>query len=233
MNELTINEPKNLEAMISQEEDKRKLLTKYVKKNLTKGTDFYELTFGGRTSKPSLSKSGSEKVMSLFHWIAEFTKDEDTWEMLGRPAGVLCYKCVLLSARGVKVGEGKGARDTKKDNGDFNKSIKMAQKSAQIDAVLRTGGLSDVFTQDIEDMAQDRPETLPTVNYGAKRPYQKKDHRQDDIKALLKELGHDPRTLKDAQNLILKLTDETFEEKNYDEIINKLSLLMSERAPNV
>lgn len=34
----------------------------------------------------------------------------------------------------------------------LNKAIKMAQKSAYVDAVIRTTGMSDLFTQDIEDM---------------------------------------------------------------------------------
>ena len=36
----------------------------------------------------------------------------------------------------------------------LNKAIKMAQKSAFVDAVIRTTGMSDLFTQDIEDMAE-------------------------------------------------------------------------------
>lgn len=34
----------------------------------------------------------------------------------------------------------------------LNKAIKMAQKSAFVDAVIRTTGMSDLFTQDLEDM---------------------------------------------------------------------------------
>jgi hypothetical protein len=33
----------------------------------------------------------------------------------------------------------------------------MAEKSAHIDATLRVAGLSELFTQDIEDMLQDKP----------------------------------------------------------------------------
>ena len=45
---------------------------------------------------------------------------------------------------------------------DINKAIKMAQKSAQIDAVLRTGALSEAFTQDINDEDdQPVPEDTP------------------------------------------------------------------------
>lgn len=34
----------------------------------------------------------------------------------------------------------------------LNKAIKMAQKSAFVDAVIRTTGMSDLFTQDVEDV---------------------------------------------------------------------------------
>lgn len=40
----------------------------------------------------------------------------------------------------------------------LNKAIKMAQKSAFVDAVIRTTGMSDLFTQDLEDMRDDAPE---------------------------------------------------------------------------
>ena len=148
----------NLESQVIEETSKRKILAGYVKDNMVSGTDFYTLKIGGRETKPSLSKPGSEKVLSLFHWRAEFTKDGETHEMLGNPVGVLCYICKLFTIKdNLLVGEGRGARDSKKDNGDINKAIKMAEKSAQIDAVLRTGGLSDLFTQDVEDMEDIQP----------------------------------------------------------------------------
>jgi hypothetical protein len=131
----------------------RALLTAYILEHLQEGIDYYTLTIGGKVSKPSLSKAGSEKFLSLFHLHATFRKDEETWEMLGRPAGVICYVCALYTTRGELVGEGRGAREVLKEK-DINKAIKMAQKSAQIDAVLRTGALSDAFTQDLEDVQE-------------------------------------------------------------------------------
>src|SRR5690606_16916369 len=50
------------------------------------------------------------------------------------------------------VAEGIGARSVQQDSGDLNKALKMAGKSAHIDATLRMAGLSEVFTQDLEDM---------------------------------------------------------------------------------
>ena len=52
--------------------------------------------------------------------------------------------------------EGTGARRVDQDRGDINKSLKMAEKSAHIDATLRVAGLSELFTQDIEDMLADK-----------------------------------------------------------------------------
>jgi len=63
--------------------------------------------------------------------------------------------------------EGTGARTVdKQDYGDINKSLKMAEKSAHIDATLRVAGLSELFTQDIEDMITDK-ETIEGIQPGA------------------------------------------------------------------
>jgi hypothetical protein len=141
----------SLEAWTAQ----REVIADFIRHHFHEGIDYYTLQLGGKDTKPSLSKVGAEKFLGLFQLQATFHKDEDTWEMLGRPVGVLCYRCVLTTKGGEIVGEGRGCRDVKKDGGDANKAIKMSEKSALIDAVLRTGALSDGYTQDVEDMAQD------------------------------------------------------------------------------
>ena len=82
---------------------------------------------------------------------ATFKKDTDTWEMLGSKAGLVCYVCELWDSKDVKVGEGRGASSIA-EKGNENTAIKIAEKRAKMDAVLSTGGLSDFFTQDLEDM---------------------------------------------------------------------------------
>ena len=72
--------------------------------------------------------------------------------MLGSEMGCVALLCELVTASGVVVAEGRGARHRDQDFGDVNKCIKMVQKSAQTDAVLRCAGLSEIFTQDLEDM---------------------------------------------------------------------------------
>ncbi len=154
---LAMMTPANLQTQIDIETEKRGIIEKYIEANMKKGVDFYTLEIFNKKkgqyeeSKPSLSKPGSEKFMSLFHLRAEFAQDSETWNMLGAKPGNLCYVCRLYTKNSELVGEGRGARAIGQD-GDINKAIKMAQKSAQIDAILRTGSLSDLFTQDLEDM---------------------------------------------------------------------------------
>jgi hypothetical protein len=69
---------------------------------------------------------------------------------------VIILKCELHTGNGFVAAEGTGARRVDQDRGDINKSLKMAVKSAHIDATLRVAGLSELFTQDIEDMLQDK-----------------------------------------------------------------------------
>jgi len=143
----------DLAASLDAWTEQRALITSFVQRHFKEGVDYYTLTVGGKESKPSLSKAGSEKFLALFQLQATFRKDDETWEMLGRPAGIICYRCTLHTRRGDVVGEGRGCCDAAKEK-DPNKAMKMAQKSAQIDAVLRTGALSDVYTQDLEDMLE-------------------------------------------------------------------------------
>ena len=64
----------------------------------------------------------------------------------------IIIRCEIMDAGGRVVADGIGARSLKQDYGDINKALKMAEKSAHIDATLRMAGLSEVFTQDLEDM---------------------------------------------------------------------------------
>src|SRR5574341_405097 len=99
-----VADPTTLEMKIANWNQMRTLLTAYISQNMKEGSDYYTLTIGGKESKPSLSKAGSEKFLSLFNLQAKFRKDDETWEMLGRPAGVICYICALYTKHGEFVG---------------------------------------------------------------------------------------------------------------------------------
>lgn len=118
-------------------------------------------------SKNTLFKPGAEKFASLFKMRAGYKRDLETWEMLGSPAGTICYVCNLFTTKDVLLGEGRGAASVA-EKGNPNTAIKIAKKRAFVDAVLSTGALSDFFTQDLEDMKDLEPETddvqsVPTV----------------------------------------------------------------------
>jgi hypothetical protein len=206
--------PTTLEQNMANWHQMRALLTAYISEHMQEGIDYYTLTIGGKVSKPSLSKAGSEKFLRLFNVHATFRKDEETWEMLGRPAGVICYVCELYTKRGECVGEGRGAREVLKEQ-DINKAIKMAQKSAQIDAVLRTGALSDAFTQDLED-AQEPEEPL----------VRQQKHR---IVALLKLLGAAVVDKAGYEAVVQQYTGLALVPALYPDIIARLETRVTER----
>lgn len=135
----------------------RKAFIEKVNSICVEGRDYHIIQ-----GKKSLAKGGAEKIASIFKWTAKFEKDTDSLSMLGDIKGLVAYKCTLMN--GQFVGEGRGAAMLAKNAGDPNKTLKMAQKSAFIDAVLRGSGLSDFYTQDLEDMdAKDIGQTQNTT----------------------------------------------------------------------
>jgi hypothetical protein len=102
-------------------------------------------------SKPSLWKAGAEKIAGMLGLTAVWPELRDELGHLKAGAEVIGLRCQLIDQSGRVVSEGVGARSTKQDYNDINKSLKMAKKSGLIDAVLNAGGLSEVFTQDIVD----------------------------------------------------------------------------------
>lgn len=147
--------PKQLQKQMERDKEIRGIINDYIKNNMVKGKDYGTIRIKGTTSKPSLFKPGAEKFCGLFKIRPTFRKDVETIEMLGSTPGIIAYICELVDTRGRVIGEGRGTAKTDPVNGadfDINKQVKIAQKRAQIDAVLRTGGLSDFFTQDMEDI---------------------------------------------------------------------------------
>ena len=146
--------PAQLKKQMKRDEEIRVVINEYIKNNMVEGKDYGSITVKGATSKPSLFKPGAEKFCGLFKIRAIFKKDDETAEMLGNTPGIVAYICELVDSRGLVIGEGRGtAKADPKNSSDFdiNKAVKIAEKRAQIDAVLRAGGLSDFFTQDMED----------------------------------------------------------------------------------
>lgn len=134
--------------------------------------------------KKSLAKGGAEKIASIFGWTAEFSKDTDVLEAF-KLDGLIAFNCNLTKF-GQRVGQGRGAATLQKNAGDPNKTIKMAQKSAFIDAVLRASGLSDFFTQDLEDMPK---EQISQPTQTSQKEVLATEKQLKFIKSLMKEKG--------------------------------------------
>jgi hypothetical protein len=107
-------------------------------------------------SKPSLFKPGAEKICGMLGLTVRYPTlpDYEKSALNGFQLSQIIIRCEILDGSGRVVADGVGARILSQDNGDINKALKMAEKSAHIDATLRVAGLSEVFTQDIEDMVQ-------------------------------------------------------------------------------
>lgn len=109
------------------------------------------------TGKPSLLKPGAEKILMLMGITSEY---EVTERIQDYDKGFFAFsvKCTLTKG-GTMVTEGLGHCNTKEKkyiNQDpftlANTCLKMAKKRSQIDATLTVASLSEIFTQDIEDI---------------------------------------------------------------------------------
>ena len=179
--------PATLRKQMQRDQEIRGVIDDYIKNNMSEGKDYGSITVkNGVKSKPSLFKPGAEKFCGLFKIRPTFRKDTETVEMLGNKPGIIAYICDLVDNQGRVIGEGRGAYSVNPSAADFdiNKAVKIAEKRAQIDAVLRTGALSDFFTQDMEDAPRDVGN-----NSVEKTSYPASEKQRSLIKKLLDERG--------------------------------------------
>lgn len=128
-----------------------------VKKNLKKDKDYGVIP---GCSKPTLLKPGAEKILMLMglqstYEIIDSTRD---WK-----EGFFQYqvRCTLEKG-GIVITQGLGccnSREKKYVKLDpysiDNTILKMAKKRSQVDASLTVASLSEIFTQDVEDIGVD------------------------------------------------------------------------------
>lgn len=110
-----------------------------------------------RTTKPTLFKPGAEKIFMLLGLRSEFVIVDSTRDF---DNGFFQYqvKCRLFKGDTL-ITEGVGTANTRESkwikNDPYsvdNTVLKMARKRAMTDAALTVGALSDIFTQDLEDV---------------------------------------------------------------------------------
>lgn len=147
--------PSEFREALARRSENRRALIDWIRGSLVEGVDFGAVPLKrGGYSKPSLRKPGAEKICGMLGVTATFPtlKDYEAAALEGRRLEQIVLRCHLTSPDGQIVADGVGARSVEQDHGDLNKALKMAVKSAMIDATLRMAGLSEIFTQDLEDM---------------------------------------------------------------------------------
>lgn len=190
-------------------------LMAWVRDALVDGTDFGKIHVVSRSkcqagkdcknpahfSKSSLFKPGAEKICGMLGVTVRYPtlQDYERVALTGANLSQIIIRCEIVDASGRVVADGVGARILSQDYGDINKSLKMAEKSAHIDATLRMAGLSEVFTQDIEDMQQRREaESIQQAETELNKSFDgisKTQHQR--LEARIKELGLDRGRVKE------------------------------------
>ena len=139
-------------ADLERRSENRQLLTNWIRSSLKEGIDYGSIPTKRGPSKPSLFKPGAEKICGMLGITVHFPALQTEQALQGLVPEYVLVRCELRNIQGQPLADGVGARSLKQDYGDLNKALKMASKSAHIDATLRLAGLSEVFTQDTDDM---------------------------------------------------------------------------------
>jgi len=200
-----------------------------IQKTLHQGHDFGIIP---GTDKPTLLKPGAEKILMMMGLRSEFEIVDSTRDF---EKGFFQYqvRCKLLRGDMV-ITEGLGACNTREKKylkmdpyTMDNTVLKMAKKRALVDASLLVASLSDVFTQDVEDMdlngQQVSDQKVYTDQDGtiskaqAKRMFALAKGDADIVRKVLDEYGYE------RSDQVKKL--------KYDEICSKIEQLAQQQAP--
>ncbi len=153
-------------------------------------------------NKPTLLKSGAEKIMNYLGLIA---RTEVVNRVEDYSTAFFSYECkvFLIDYNGVVKGEGVGICNSRegryaKQNGYAiqNTVLKMTKKRALVDAVLNVGNLSARFTQDVEDMniepeqsTEKATEEAKTYNNSSNKPKKATTKQMDYLTKLMEQHG--------------------------------------------
>lgn len=171
-------DPDQLGRALILRQHNREALIEWVRTNLTEKVDFGVIP--GTNDKQTLWQPGAQKICGMLGLTAEFPDAEKYVDaaVRGEVIKEVIVRCILRDGEGRAVASGIGAEEVEKvyadyewytdDRGqrqkrrvgdridrDINRALKMAQKSAHIDATLRAGGLSAIFTQDMQPKQED------------------------------------------------------------------------------
>ena len=158
--------PDTFEKGIKRRHKNREVLLQWIKENLKHQADLGQIHFNencpyahngsadlctdpSHWSKPVLWKSGAEKIIGVLGLSVHFP-NLNQFEMAAahkQELNQIILKCQLKTHGGTVISEGVGARSIEQDGYDLNMALKMAAKTAVIDATVRACGLTNVFGQ--------------------------------------------------------------------------------------
>lgn len=160
--------------------DNRRTLVDWLRDALKRGQDFDALHViskdkckDGRKcqidwhwSKDQLFKPGAEKICGMLGVTPTYPNLQRYEEAAATGTNIkaVIIRCQITAISGAVVAEGVGSASVS-DRVDLNKALKMACKSAHIDATLRMAGLSEIFCPADAPPESKTPE-LPRVSCG-------------------------------------------------------------------
>ena len=176
----------SFKALLERRAKNRVTFLTIVKSALTENVDYCSLPVKGKKALPTLLKGGAEVVCLILGLTPRIMIAESNEKSL-------LMSCELLDENQQVVSVGFGARSYALDanSGGINKTTKMSVKSAYLDAVIRAGALSSLFTMDLEDTAETKPvaqEPKPPVLISGAQVKQIEDlideHKVDKVRCL-------------------------------------------------
>lgn len=200
-----------------------------VQKQLRQNHDFGVIP---GTPKPTLLKPGAEKILMLLGLRSEFeivdsTRDFDKGFFQYQVRSSL-YRGDMLITQGLGAANNREKRYLKQDPYTVDNTVlKMAKKRALVDAALLVGSLSDLFTQDLEDMdltgakingqqKKQYTDTSGTITVAqAKRMFALADGDNEIVKSALEGFGYE------KSNQVTKL--------EYDDVCKKIQDLKAQK----
>ena len=139
----------NFTGSMSNREKNRNALIEWCSATFKEEVDYGQVV----GQKKSLLKPGAEKILVILGLKPIFPNLHKIEEAGSGGVEIenIVLECQIVTADDYVVGVGVGGRQVSRDRGDLNKALKMAKKSAMIDATLTCCGLSEQFTQDMEE----------------------------------------------------------------------------------
>lgn len=195
---------------------------------LQRNEDFMKLP---KTKRPTLLKSGAEKLQMAYQLRAEYVLLNDHATVLtdsdGKPWMNYEVRCSLF-AGDVRICDGVGAANTREKSSGFasdydmsNKAFKVAKKRALVDAIITVTGLGGMFKHDLEDddLEKDSKEIVEAAKPGD--PITSKQ-----MTRLYAIAGQHGRTRDEAKQIIIAAgytSSRDIKQKDYDKICDMMA----------